>query len=152
MQGLPAELGLQAGRGAARDHAAAVDDDEVVGELVGLLEVLRGEQHGDTVGGEAADDVPHARCGARVEAGGRLVEEQHRGPADEAGGEVEPAPHAAGVGLDRAARPASASPNCSSSSRRGPARRRPGHAEQAGDEHEVLVPVSVLVDARRTAR
>ena len=98
MQRLAAELGLQAGRGAARDDAAAVDHDEVVGELVGLLQVLRGEQHGDAVGGEAADLVPHLVAVARVEAGGGLVEEQHVGAADEADGEVEPPPHAAGVG------------------------------------------------------
>ena len=34
---------------------------------------------------------------ARVEAGGRLVEEDHRRVGDQAGGEVEPPPHAAGV-------------------------------------------------------
>ena len=36
----------------------------------------------------------------RVEAGGRLVEEQHRRAVDERGGEVEPPAHAARVGAD----------------------------------------------------
>ena len=39
--------------------------------------------------------------GPRVQAGGRLVEEEHPGLADQAGGQVEPALHAAGVGLGR---------------------------------------------------
>ena len=38
----------------------------------------------------------------RVEAGRRLVEDQHAGPAHEARAQVEPAPHAAGVGPDGA--------------------------------------------------
>ena len=40
------------------------------------------------------------RAAERVEAGGGLVEEQHLGVVHERGGEVEPAPHAARVGLD----------------------------------------------------
>ena len=39
-----------------------------------------------------------------IEAGGRLVEEQHLGVVHERGGEVEPALHAAGVGLMRRSR------------------------------------------------
>ncbi len=42
-----------------------------------------------------------AEPAARVEARRRLVEEQHRGMRHEAGREVEPAQHAAGVGLRR---------------------------------------------------
>ncbi len=46
-----------------------------------------------------ASIVSHsADAAARVEAGGRLVEEQHRRAGDERGGEVEPAAHAARVG------------------------------------------------------
>jgi hypothetical protein len=36
----------------------------------------------------------------RVDAGGGFVEEQHLRPANQAGGEVDAAAHAAGVGLD----------------------------------------------------
>ena len=49
---------------------------------------------------QAPDDVPHAQPAAGVEAGRRLVEEQQPRPPDERAGEVEPAAHAAGVGLD----------------------------------------------------
>ena len=51
---------------------------------------------------EPGDDLPHRLPAARVEAGGRLVEEDHLGLADQARGEVEAAAHAAGVGARRA--------------------------------------------------
>ena len=41
------------------DHAPAVDDRDLVRELVGLLEVLRRQQHGRPVVDERAHDVPH---------------------------------------------------------------------------------------------
>ena len=40
-------------RGALGDDGAVVDDDDVVGEYVGLLEVLRGEQYRDVLFGSA---------------------------------------------------------------------------------------------------
>ncbi|BDZ59185.1 hypothetical protein GCM10025872_28420 [Barrientosiimonas endolithica] len=81
------------------DDLALVDHDDVVGQPVGLLEVLRGEQHGGAAAHQVGDDVPHVAAAARVEAGGRLVEEDHRRVGDQRAREVEPAPHAAGVGL-----------------------------------------------------
>ena len=49
---------------------------------------------------QVAQHAPELDPAARVEPGGRLVEEQHRRRGDQAGGEVEPAPHATGVVLD----------------------------------------------------
>src|SRR5207302_1224468 len=89
--------------GAGGDDRPVVDDHDGVGQGVGLVEVLGGEQDGGAVGHEVADHVPHLLAAGGVEAGGRLVEEQHRRPGDDAGGEVEPAPHAAGVHLDGSA-------------------------------------------------
>ena len=86
---------------AGGDHPALVDHDDVVAELVGLLEVLRGQQQRGAVGDQAAQHLPQVGAAARVETGGRLVEEQHRRRRDQADREVEPAAHAAGVGLDR---------------------------------------------------
>ena len=77
------------------DLAAVVDDRDPVGELVGLVEVLRGQQHRAAVGDQLADRVPHLAAGAGVEPGGGLVEEDQRRPGDQAGREVEPPPHAA---------------------------------------------------------
>ena len=94
-----ADLRLQLGRRAVRDGPAVVEHDDVVGELVGLLEVLRREDDRGAVAHEVAQHVPQVVAAARVEPGGRLVEEQHLGRGDEARGEVEPPAHAAGERL-----------------------------------------------------
>ena len=54
------------------------------------------------VGDQALDRAPHLGPARRVEAGRRLVEEDDRAVHDQAGREVEPAAHAAGVGPDLA--------------------------------------------------
>ena len=51
-----------------------------------------------------ADDAPQLLAAAGVEAGRRLVEEQHRHVDDEAEREVEASAHAARVGADASAR------------------------------------------------
>jgi hypothetical protein len=81
---------------------AAVDHRDEVGQPVGLIEVLGGQQDGRALGDEALDRRPHLQAAARVEAGGGLVEEQHRRAGDERRGEVEAPAHAARVGLGRA--------------------------------------------------
>ena len=85
------------------DHAPGVDDADLVGELVRLVEVLGGEHDRGAVAHERPDRAPHLVAAARVEAGRRLVEEQDARRQDEAGGEVEAAAHAAGVLLHRLA-------------------------------------------------
>ena len=85
-----------------RDDLAVVDDDDVVGEGVGLFEVLRGEQHGGAAVDDGAHDVPHVLALGGVEAGGGFVEEHDLGVAREGGGEVEAPAHAARVGLGHA--------------------------------------------------
>ena len=84
------------------DDPAAVDDPDVVGELVGLLQVLGGEEDGRALVVQRAHLLPDRLAADRVEAGGRLVEEEDARLVDERGGEVEPAPHAARVGADAA--------------------------------------------------
>ena len=80
-----------------------VDDPEVVGELVGLLEVLGGEEDGHPlVAGEMRDLVPEGGAALDVEAGGRLVEEEDTGPVQQREGQVEPPLHAARVAADLA--------------------------------------------------
>ena len=68
-------------------------------EVLGLLHVLRREQHGRAAGDEILDEAPDIVAGPGVQAGGRLVEEQHPRAADQAGADVEAAAHAARVGL-----------------------------------------------------
>ena len=50
-------------------------------------------------GGEAADNVPDLVAAARIEPGGRLVQEEQVRRDDDRGRDVEPPPQAAGVGL-----------------------------------------------------
>ena len=70
----------------------------VVGEPVGLLEVLGREHERRAVADELAEQRPEVVAALRVEPGGGLVEEQDGRDGDQARGEVEPAAHAAGVG------------------------------------------------------
>ena len=88
-------------RALAHDQAV-VDDRQPVAQLVGLLEVLRGEEDGRAALVDAPHLVPHRQPARGVEAGRRLVEEQHLGPVHERRREVEPALHAARVALDPA--------------------------------------------------
>ena len=60
--------------------------------MFGLVEVVRGQQHGGAVGAERLDEVPRLAAGGRVEPGGRLVEEEHFGTTDDPEREVDPAP------------------------------------------------------------
>ena len=91
---LSADLGLQLVGGALGDRRAAVDDDDVVGEPLGFLEVLGGQQQCRATVDEVGDHAPQVGAAARVETGRRLVQEQHRGTSDERVGEVEAAAHA----------------------------------------------------------
>ena len=95
---------LQLAGGALRDDPAVVDHGDPVGELVGLVEVLRGEQDRRARGDEGAHDLPYLVAAARVQAGRRLVEEQQLGRDDDAGRDVQPASHPARVRPHRPAR------------------------------------------------
>ena len=86
------------------DHPPPVDDADVVGELVGLLQVLGGEKHRRPLVVQRAHLLPDRFAADRVEARGRLVEEEDSGLVDEGGGEVEAPLHAAGVLADAAVR------------------------------------------------
>ena len=152
LDALAADLGLELVGGAPGDDLAVVDDDDVVGEAVGLLEVLRGEQHGRRRRRtRSRDHVPHA---VRLR-GSRPVVGSSRnstgGPGDEGAGEVEPAAHAAGVGLDGAVRGLVEAGT-------GRAARGPGFRAAAGpvvepaDHLEVLAAGEVFVDGRELAR
>ena len=101
LEALAADLPFELVGGALGDDPAVVDDDDLVREQVGLLEVLRREQQRGAAGDELLDDVPHVGAPARVEARGRLVEEEHRRVGHEGTRQVEASTHAAGVGACR---------------------------------------------------
>jgi hypothetical protein len=75
-----------------------IEHCEPAGELVRLIQVLRGEQDRDATGREVADNLPHRVATARIQSGGRLVEEDDARVADQGHRQVEPAPHAPRVG------------------------------------------------------
>ena len=75
---------------------ARVDDGDLVGELLGLVHEVGGEDDGHPVGAQLADQLPGGAAGLRVEPGGRLVEEDQLGAADDGHGQGQPLLLAAG--------------------------------------------------------
>src|SRR5690606_8181919 len=60
-----------------QDEAALVDDRDPVGHLLGLLDVVGGQDDGDAGIAQAPDDLPHVAAQFHVDAGRRLVEEEY---------------------------------------------------------------------------
>ncbi len=147
-----AEPRLELGGVSLGDHAAVVDHHDAVREPVGLLEVLRREQHGRAVADQLVDHLPELVAAGRVETGRRLVEEQHRWVGHERGGEVEPAAHAAGVRPQPAGRPRRVSSNRSSSSSARGAIVGSRELGQHADQPQVLAAGEVRRRRRRTGR
>ena len=89
---------LELAEGAGGDGPAVVDDDDVIGQLVGLVQVVGGEQHVGPRADQGPDRLPDLAPPGRIEAGGRLVQEEQARGADQAGAEVEAAALTARVG------------------------------------------------------
>src|SRR5581483_4778720 len=79
-----------------RDDRALAEDGDAVGELLRLVEVVRGQQDRLPERPQGADHVPGRAPRSGVEARRRLVEEEHLGIADQPEPEVEAPPLAAG--------------------------------------------------------
>ena len=92
-----ADACLQLGGRALGHQPATVEHADAVGQLVGLLEVLRREEDRDAGCRQLLDAPPERLAAARVEPGRRLVEEQHGRDDDEADGEVQAPAHPARV-------------------------------------------------------
>jgi len=86
------------GRPDAHDPPLAQHCD-TVGQLLGLVEVMRGEEDGLAERPQRPDHLPRRPPRRRIEARGRLVEEDEVGVADQRDAEVEPALLAARQGL-----------------------------------------------------
>ena len=103
-----AELGHLAGgvgadqlqRRSLGDDLALVHHHEPVAELLGLVHVVRRQHQRHALLLEPEQPLPDDVAGLRVEAGRRLVEQQHLGPVDQRPRDGEPALHAAGEVLD----------------------------------------------------
>ena len=91
---------------AVRDDAALAHQHDAVGVLVGLLEVVGGEQHGAALLGVRADRGPERAAALDVHAGGRLVEQQQRRVGQQRHREAEPLLLAARALADPAVREA----------------------------------------------
>jgi hypothetical protein len=113
--------------------------------LFGLVEVLGAQQDRGSLAGQGPYDVPHLPAGPGIEAGGGFVEEEELRGDDDAGGEVEPATHPAGVALDL---PAGVVGEVEPLEQLvGPEAGLPaGETEEPGDHDEVLPTGEVLVD------
>ena len=69
----------QVGRAPLGQLLPPVDDDHLVGQTLGLVELVGGQHHADAAGALVGDDVAHHDASFGVDAGGGLVEEEHLG-------------------------------------------------------------------------
>ena len=96
LQLLLAELLHQVGLVLDQDDLALVDDADAVGHLLGLLDVVRGQDDGDAGGAQRAHHLPHVLAQFDVDARGRLVEKQDLRLVRQRLGDHHAALHAAG--------------------------------------------------------
>jgi hypothetical protein len=73
------DLTLEVLRRALRGNPAVVDDDQSVAQRVRLVEIVGGQEDGHALLAQPAHLDPQVRPALRVEAGGRLVEEDQSG-------------------------------------------------------------------------
>ena len=136
-------LAVPGGR-ALVDEPPLLEDEQPVGDAAGLVEVVGGEEDAAARAAHARDELPEAAAPARVERGGRLVEEQHRRLPEQADREVQPLLVPDGE-LDRAPL-LHVEPDLRESTGDGGA--RVGEAGQAGEELEVLARGEPAVERR----
>ena len=101
LQRLGAGLLLELVGRALRDDLAVIDDGDAVGDALGFLHVMRGEEDGDLLlFVEFLDVGPELVAGLRVQAERGLVEEDDLGRVQQAARDFQTPPHAAGELLD----------------------------------------------------
>jgi hypothetical protein len=92
------EYRLQLRRRALGDDPAVVDDGDAVAALR-LVEVVGGqEERGRLPFADVIEVRPHLGACLRVQADGGFVQEQHARAVEQAAGDLQPSPHAAGEG------------------------------------------------------
>ena len=91
----PGVLAHQLVRRAGGDGLAVRHDRHAVGEPLGLLDVVRRHQDRDALGAQRVDQRPQLLADLRVEADGRLVEQDEPRPVHQRAGDQQPAAHAA---------------------------------------------------------
>ena len=150
LEDLAADLFLELVPRARGDHPAVVDHRDPLGELVGLLQVLGGQKQRGALALEVSNRIPDLVAAARVEPGGRLVEEEDPGLRQQARAQVEPPSHPPGVGPGRAV-----GCICQIEVAEQPigafGRLLPGEVEESPEHLEVLAPGQQLVDGSELA-
>ena len=96
---LTADLRFEFVGRSARDDPAVIDHGNAVGQFVCFFQVLGGEEQRRSRSHPFPNRFPHADPAARIETGGRFVEHEQPRPPGQGAGEVEPATHAARIGL-----------------------------------------------------
>ena len=81
--------GADIGKGAFEDGVAAVDDGDVVAEILDEVELVAGEEDGGTSGGLFADHLAECLDADRVETGEGLVEHEQIGVVGERDDELD---------------------------------------------------------------
>ena len=100
-----ADLLLELRGRALGDDLSAIDDSHAVGQRVGLLEILGGQEHGHAlIVSEPRDLRPQSTATLQIEARRRLVEEQDSRAVHEGEREIEPPLHAARIAAHPAVR------------------------------------------------
>jgi hypothetical protein len=92
--------GDQLARRALGDEAPVVHDGEAVAEALGLVHEMRREQHRLALLQQLLQALPDQVARLRVEAGGRLVEEQQVGVVHQRARQRQAPLHAAGERVD----------------------------------------------------
>ena len=148
---LAADARLELGRRAGRRDAPVVEQHDLVGEAVGLLEVLRRQHERGALADEVARAAPTGRCGSADR--GRSSARRGTAPAARRRGSR----RGRGAGAcrprrcARAGRRASSSRSCASSSSVAPAHDRARQVVEAPDELEVGARRQQAVDGRALA-
>ena len=102
LAGVAGELVLQQLRnGALGDVPAGVDDVDVVGQALGVVHEVGGQDDAHAAVPQFGDQFKHQLAGLRVQAGARLVQEEDLGIADQGRGQGQPLLLAAGEPADR---------------------------------------------------
>ncbi len=78
------------------DDAPVGEDGDPVGQVLGLVHVVGGQEDRLAELAEPGDDLPGGPAGRRIETGGRLVQEDDLGVADQGQGDIEAPALAAG--------------------------------------------------------
>jgi hypothetical protein len=146
----PGHQRLQLDGGAFGDDLPAVEEGDAVGEGVGLLQVLGGEEDGDAAADQFTDVVPDLAAAAGIEARRRLVEEDQLGASQQGHGQVEAAAHAPRVGRRRLVRRLGEAEAAEQLGDAGGCLAL-GDVVQVGHQHEVLGAGEQVVERRELA-